>query len=96
MPDLNNFCYSDNLNSLSRAFKISSIAQEQQTAAIVQNSFSTALAYDNAGKAAEAAGRDVVQSLIQTATVRLIEDAVSKLGWIGVPLAATDCVARFV
>tara|TARA_Y100001938_G_C8035396_1_gene403047 strand:- start:38 stop:1303 length:1266 start_codon:yes stop_codon:yes gene_type:complete len=81
--------YSDNLGVLARAFKISSIAQEQQTGAIVENSFATALAYDNAGKAAEAAGRDIIQSLIKTATVRLMEDAVAKLGWIGVPLAAT-------
>ena len=75
--------------SLADAFAISSIAQERQTKAIVQSSFETGIAYNNAGKAAEAAGQQVIQSLIQQAVVSLMADAVKKLGWIGVPLAAT-------
>ena len=81
--------YSDNLDGLSRAFKISAMAQEQQKNAIVSSSFATGMAYDNAGKAAEAAGKQVIQSLIQQAVVTLMADAVKKLGWFGVPLAAT-------
>ena len=74
---------------LSDAMKISTIAQEQQTKTIVSSSFQTGLAYKNGAKAAEAAGQQVIQSLIQEAVVALMADAVKKLGWIGVPLAAT-------
>ena len=81
--------YSDNLNVLSRAFKISSIAQEQQKDTIVSSSFATGMAYDNAGKAAEAAGKQVIQSLIQQAVVTLMADSFKQFGWFGVPLAAT-------
>ena len=47
------------------------------------------MAYDNAGKAAEAAGKQVIQSLIQQAVVTLMADSFKKFGWFGVPLAAT-------
>jgi len=75
--------------SLADAFKISAISQEQQTKAIVGSSVQTGIAYDNAGKAAEKAGQQVIQSLIQEAVMSLMADAVKKLGWFGVPLAAT-------
>ena len=81
--------YSDNLIGLARAFKISAIAQEQQKNSIVSSSFATGKAYDNAGRAAEAAGKQVIQSLIQQAVVSLMADSFKKLGWLGVPLAAT-------
>ena len=74
---------------LSDAMKISAIAQEQQTKTIVSSSLQQGMAYDNAGKAAEAALQQVIQSLIQQAIATLMTDAVAKLGWLGVPLAAT-------
>ena len=41
------------------------------------------------GKAVEAGLKDAIQATIRMLTVRLMEDAVGKAGWLGIPLAAT-------
>jgi hypothetical protein len=63
--------------------------EKMATKAIVASSFSQAMAYDNAGKAAEAALRDVIAAKVQSMIMSLMEDAITKFGWLGVPLAAT-------
>ena len=69
------------------AFAVSAIEQERSTKSIVKSSFQTGQAYHNGAKAAQAAGQQIVQSLIQEAIVALMADAVKKMGWLGVPLA---------
>ena len=69
------------------AFAVSAIAQERSTKSIVKSSFQTGKAYHNGAEAAQAAGQQIVSSLIQEAVVALMADAVKKMGWIGVPLA---------
>jgi len=65
------------------------ILEKKLTQAIVASSFSQAMSYDNAGKAAEAAIRDVIAAKVQSMIMGLMEDAIAKFGWLGIPLAAT-------
>jgi len=64
-------------------------SEKEATKAIVSSSFSQAMAYDNAGEAAQAAVRDVISAKIQSMIASLMEDAIAKFGWLGIPLAAT-------
>ena len=57
--------------------------------ATIASAFATGVAYDNMGKAVEAGLKDAIQATIRMLTVRLMEDAVGKAGWLGIPLAAT-------
>ena len=54
-----------------------------------EQSVEAGMAFDNAGLAAESAARKQIQSYLSTAIAGLIQDAILKLGWIGVPLAAS-------
>ena len=56
---------------------------------ITASAFAQAKSFDNAGKAIEAALRDVIAKQIQMSIVSLMSDAITKLGWLGIPLAAT-------
>tara|TARA_Y100000593_G_scaffold15691_1_gene30866 strand:+ start:1995 stop:3884 length:1890 start_codon:yes stop_codon:yes gene_type:complete len=56
---------------------------------ITASAFAQSKSFDNAGKAIEAALRDVISTQIQMAIMGLMSDAISKFGWFGVPLAAT-------
>ena len=61
---------------------------KQQKDAFKQ-SIQAGMAFDNAGLAAESNARKQIQSYLSTAIAGLIQDAIIKLGWIGVPLAAS-------
>ena len=66
------------------------IASEKQvTKAIISSSFSQGMAYNNAGEAAQAAVKDVISAKVQSMIANLMEDAIAKFGWLGIPLAAT-------
>jgi len=64
-------------------------SQNKFTDSIVNSSFNTAQAYDNMGEAINAALSDALTQTIKFMTVKLMEDAISKFGWLGIPLAAT-------
>ena len=64
-------------------------SQNKFTDSIVNSSFDTAQAYDNMGEAINAALSDALIQTIKFMTVKLMEDAISKFGWLGIPLAAT-------
>tara|TARA_Y100000593_G_scaffold80749_1_gene150822 strand:+ start:374 stop:2146 length:1773 start_codon:yes stop_codon:yes gene_type:complete len=63
--------------------------EKKLTQAVIASSFSQAISYDNAGKAAVAAIRDVISAKVQSMIMSLMEDAIAKFGWLGIPLAAT-------
>tara|TARA_R100001443_G_scaffold93416_1_gene100005 strand:+ start:2422 stop:4419 length:1998 start_codon:yes stop_codon:yes gene_type:complete len=71
--------------------KLKNVKDEQANLAkaTVASAFATGMAYDNMGKAIEAGLRDAIEASIRLLTVKLMEDAVEKFGWLGVPLAAS-------
>ena len=80
--------YSDGLNVVTRALKVAGMAQQQYVEAIIASSFRTGLATKDMGESFKIITQQLVQDLAFQATLFLMKDAVQKLGWAGVPLAA--------
>ena len=75
--------------TLDEVMKASEEQQQKFSKSIVESSFDTSQAYDNMGEAINAALSDALIQTIKFMTVKLMEDAISKFGWLGIPLAAT-------
>ena len=75
--------------TLNEVMKASEEQQQKFSKSIVESSFDTSQAYDNMGEAINAALSDALIQTIKFMTVKLMEDAISKFGWLGIPLAAT-------
>ena len=63
-------------------------AEEKALQMQIKSAITAGMAYDNAGKAAEAAARTEIQSFLSTAIAALIKDYIVNLGFFGLPLAA--------
>ena len=81
--------YKEGQEEIKRLNKERIESEKEVTKAIISSSFSQGMAYNNAGEAAQAAVKDVISAKVQSMIANLMEDAIAKFGWLGIPLAAT-------